>query len=200
MSQIFNIYQISFSCVILCNLGRGKVRNIKFESNFQRSSNFFILPNFLFWRTVMVKNLKPWVKCSMLLKYFDFATLMVCRVGQKSAIWDTLSTLLEYLDFAKFHVLQDQGCPKSQIWVKFSTLLKLPHFAKFYVLQDWGGQKSKISNFWCDSNLFILPNFMVWWSAVVKNVEFECPIFNTTQMSSFAIFMFPRSGKSKSSF
>ena len=34
------------------------VKNLRFEQNFQRDSNFLILPNFMFRRTGYVQNLK----------------------------------------------------------------------------------------------------------------------------------------------
>ena len=81
----------------------------------------------------------------------------------------------KYLDFAKFHPSQVWSGQKSIFWARFSTQIKIfLDFVKFHSLLVQSGQHShflakfaaKTENFW------ILPNFILCMSRVVKTLNF----------------------------
>ena len=81
----------------------------------------------------------------------------------------------KFMDFAKFHPSQVRPCQKSLFWARFSSLLKISLFHQ--ILSFSGPEWSKFSIlsqiFNATQNFYILPNFIVRGSRVVKNVNFE---------------------------
>ena len=171
------------------------VKSVNFESSFQRDWKFLILPNFIFQKSDF------WAKFSTRLLIYGFCqtsslqvqhgqkshfepnfltllknflilpTFILCRCGGvKNLFWAKFSTWLVISGFCQMSSFADSEWSNSQFWAKFSTQLKFLDFAKFHsshVLSDRNSQFFiVIEHFW------ILPNFILHMSRVVKNVCF----------------------------
>ena len=174
LSQIFNATQNVW--ILL-----GFVKNLFFEPNFQycqsTTQNFWILPNFIVGMSRVVKTLNFGLNFYCDWKFLNFTNFHLSHVlnGQKCQFW------AKFLTRIKISSLAGQGWSNSRFQVKLQRdwkYLKNIKISLFHqILSFLGPEWSKFSIlsqiFNATQNFWILPNFIVRASRVVKNVNFE---------------------------
>ena len=133
--------------------------------------NFWILPTFIFRMSWMVKNVSFELNFWQESKFHHWQV----RGGQTLDFKLNLQRDWKYLDFAKFHPSQVWSGQKSWFWARFSMQLKISWFCQIstFACPEWLKLSTLGLIFIAIENFWILPNFILRMSWVVKNVCFK---------------------------
>ena len=152
--------------------------------------HFCILPNFILRMSWVVKNVSFELNFWHESKFLDFAKFHPSKVMQErsnSRFQAKFSMRLKISSFAVLEVV----VKKSHFWVKFSTQINIfMDFVKFHPLLVLSGQNShNLSQiFNVTKNFWILPNFILCMSWVVKNLNFGQNFQHDSKFLDFAKF------------
>ena len=155
-------------------------KNVKFDPNFHRQWNFWILRNFKCLQLREVQECEIRAEFSSRVHYLDFARFW----GQKCEIWAKFSSAVEFLDFAGFQVFTPPGGARirnsSQIFIASAFFW----FCRILGANMWNLRP----NFHRHWNFWILPDFKCLHVRKVQECEILAEFSSRVHFLDFAQF------------